>query len=133
MPWNEPGDPSKNKDPWTGRPKQTPSDLEALLRGLYKKVIALFKLRAANKKLGFSYAFLPTELNAKALGLLSIVCLFVWLALGIFKVDTDESAVVTHFGVYNATLNAGYHWILRPFQQYTLIHSGKVNTLPNYC
>jgi modulator of FtsH protease HflK len=130
MPWNEPGDPSKNKDPWTGRPKQTPSDLEALLRGLYKKVIALFKLRAANKKLGFSYAFLPTELNAKALGLLSIVCLFVWLALGIFKVDTDESAVVTHFGVYNATLNAGYHWILRPFQQYTLIHSGKVNTLP---
>lgn len=130
MPWNEPGDPNKNKDPWTGRPKQTPSDLEALLRDLYKKAIALFKLSTANKKSGFNYSFLPTELNAKALGLFSIFCLLAWLAFGFFKVDTDESAVVTRFGVYSTTLNSGYHWILKPFQQYTLINSGKVNTLP---
>lgn len=129
MPWNEPGDPSKNKDPWTGRPKQTPPDLEAFLRDLYKKVIALFKLRIVKKKPGVARSFLPTELNAKALGLFSIFCLFAWLALGFFKVNPDESAVVTRFGVYRATLDAGYHWILKPFQHYTIINSGKVNTL----
>jgi len=51
MPWNEPGDPSKNKDPWTGRPKQTPPDLEAFLRDLCKKIVALFKLKIFNKPL----------------------------------------------------------------------------------
>lgn len=129
MPWNEPGDPSKNKDPWTGRPKQTPPDLEAFLRDLYKKIIALFKLRVVNKKSGFARSFLPTRLNAKAIGLFSIFCLLLWLALGFFKVNIDESAVVTRLGVYSTTLDSGYHWILKPFQQYTIINSGKVKNL----
>lgn len=129
MPWNEPGDPSKNKDPWTGRPKQTPPDLEAFLRDLYKKIVALFKLRILHKKSAFARPFLPTKLNTKSISLISIFCLFAWLALGFFKVNMDESAVITRFGAYSTTLGSGYHWILKPFQHYTIIHSGKVNTL----
>jgi modulator of FtsH protease HflK len=126
MPWNEPGDPSKNKDPWTGRPKQTPPDLEAFLRDLYKKIIALFKLRVLSKKSALARPFLPTKLNAKSIGLISIFCLIVWLAFGFFKVNRDESAVITRFGAYSATLGSGYHWILKPFQHSTIINSGKV-------
>jgi modulator of FtsH protease HflK len=129
MPWNEPGDPSKNKDPWTGRPKQTPPDLEAFLRGLYKKVVALFKLKVVNKKSAFARPFLPTKLNAKAVGLFLIFCLLAWSALGFFKVNIDESAVITRFGAYSTTLGSGYHWILKPFQHYTIINSGKINKL----
>ena len=129
MPWNEPGDPSKNKDPWTGRPKQTPPDLEAFLRDLYKKIIALFKLRVLNKKSALARPFLPTKLNAKSIGLISIFCLIAWLALGFFKVNRDESAVITRFGAYSATLGSGYHWIPKPFQHYTIINSGKVTKL----
>lgn len=129
MPWNEPGDPSKNKDPWTGRPKQTPPDLEAFLRDLVKKIVALFKLRILNKKSALARPFLPTKLNAKSLGLISIFCLLAWLALGFFKVDRDESAVITRFGAYSTTVSSGYHWILKPFQQYTIINSGKINKL----
>lgn len=129
MPWNEPGDPSKNKDPWTGRPKQTPPDLEAFLRDLYKKIVALFKLRILHKKSALARPFLPTKLNAKSISLISIFCLFAWLALGFFKVDIDESAVITRFGAYSTTLGSGYHWILKPFQHYTIINSGKVTKL----
>lgn len=129
MPWNEPGDPSKNKDPWTGRPKQTPPDLEAFLRDLYKKIVALFKLRILHKKSALARPFLPTKLNAKSISLISIFCLFAWLALGFFKVNMDESAVITRFGAYSTTLGAGYHWILKPFQHYTIINSGKLTKL----
>jgi len=129
MPWNEPGDPSKNKDPWTGRPKQTPPDLEAFLRALCKKIVALFKLRILNKKTVLARPFLPTKLNAKAMGLILIVCLLAWFALGFFKVNMDESAVITRFGVYSATVDSGYHWILKPFQHYTIINSGKITKL----
>ncbi len=132
MPWNEPGDPSKNKDPWTGRPKQTPPDLEAFLRDLYKKIVALFKLRILHKKSAFARPFLPTKLNAKSISLISIFCLFAWLALGFFKVNMDESAVITRFGAYSTTLGSGYHWILKPFQHYTIINSSKVTTLSTH-
>ncbi|WP_342220649.1 FtsH protease activity modulator HflK [Rickettsiella endosymbiont of Miltochrista miniata] len=132
MPWNEPGDPSKNKDPWTGRPKQNPPDLEAFLRDLVKKIVALFKLRILNKKSAFARPFLPTKLNAKSISLISIFCLLAWLALGFFKVNMDESAVITRFGAYSTTLGSGYHWILKPFQHYTIINSGKVTTLSTH-
>jgi modulator of FtsH protease HflK len=129
MPWNEPGDPSKNKDPWTGRPKQTPPDLEAFLRDLYKKIVALFKLRILNKKSALARPFLSTKLNAKTMGLILIFCLLAWFTLGFFKVNVDESAVITRFGAYSATVSSGYHWIFKPFQQYTIINSGKVAKL----
>jgi modulator of FtsH protease HflK len=129
MPWNEPGDPSKNKDPWTGRPKQTPPDLEAFLRGLYKKIVALFKLRILNKKSVLARPFLPIKLNAKTMTLILIFCLLAWLALGFFKINMGESAVVTRFGAYSATVDSGYHWIFKPFQQYTIVNSGKMATL----
>lgn len=129
MPWNEPGDSGKNKDPWTGRPKQTPPDLEAFLRDLYKKIVALFKLKTLNKKSVLARPFLLANLNAKTMGLILIFCLFIWFVLGFFKITMDESAVITRFAAYDTTVGPGYHWILKPFQHYTIINSGKINKL----
>ena len=132
MPWNEPGDSGKNKDPWTGRPKQTPPDLEAFLRDLYKKIVALFKLRTLSKKTVFTPSFLLTKPNTKTMGLISILCLLLWFAFGFFKINNDESAVVTRFAAYDSTVGPGYHWILKPFQHYTVIDSGKINKLSTH-
>ncbi len=129
MPWNEPGDSGKNKDPWTGRPKQTPPDLEAFLRDLYKKIVALFKLRTLNKKSVLARPFSLATLNAKTMGLIAAFCLLIGFALGFFKVNTDESAVITRFAAYDKTVGPGYHWILKPFQHYTIVNSGKINKL----
>lgn len=130
MPWNEPGDPSKNKDPWTGRSKQTPPDLEAFLRDLLKKISTFLKLKIFNTKSTRSRSWIPTKVNGKSsIGLASIFCLLVWFALGFFKVNPNESAVITTFGAYHTTEGFGYHWILKPFQRYTLISSEKVNKL----
>lgn len=127
MPWNEPGDPSKKKDPWTGRPKQTPPDLEALLRDLCKKIIALFKLKTLNRKANIIAKSLPAQLNTAGLVLITIICVLAWLAGGFFKVNAGEQAIITRFGQYNATLTPGTHWIFKPIEQYTLVNLGKVN------
>ena len=122
MPWNEPGNSSNNKDPWTGRPKQTPPDLEAFLRGLRKKIVALFKAKSLNSSTSaFTKAFLPTQLNAKLLGLIFSFLILAWLSCGFFTVAASEQAVVTLFGKYHSTLSPGRHWIFRPIETSTII------------
>ena len=122
MPWNEPGNSSNNKDPWTGRPKQTPPDLEAFLRELRKKIVALFKSKSFNKNTtAFTKAFLPTRLNAKFLGLIFSFLIVAWLFSGFFTVAPSEQAVITLFGKYQTTLSPGRHWIFRPIETRTII------------
>ncbi len=116
MPWKEPGNSSNNKDPWTGRPKQTPPDLEAILRGLRKKIAALFKLKAFNKNTAVFTKVLPTQLNTKTIGLIFSVLVLAWLLSGFFTVNASEQAVITRFGKYHTTLSSGRHWIFRPIE-----------------
>lgn len=122
MPWKEPGNSSNNKDPWTGRPKQTPPDLEAFLRELCKKITALFKLKAFNKNAAvLTKTLLPTQLNTKTIGLIFGFSLLAWLFSGFFTVDTKEQAIITRFGEYNATLASGRHWLFRPIERRYII------------
>jgi modulator of FtsH protease HflK len=122
MPWNEPGNSSNNKDPWTGRPKQTPPDLEAFLRDLAKKIVALFKFKTINKsKTAFTKVFLLTHINTKRSGILFSFLLLAWLLSGFFTVASSEQAIITRFGKYDATLLPGHHWIFRPFESRYII------------
>lgn len=123
MPWNEPGNSSNNKDPWTGRPKQTPPDLEAFLRDLLKKIAALFKLKSFNKNAAIlTKTLLPLRFNSKVIGFIFTFLLLAWLCTGFFTVDPSEQAVVTRFGHYIATLSPGHHWILKPIESRYVIH-----------
>ncbi|MES2142238.1 MAG: FtsH protease activity modulator HflK [Pseudomonadota bacterium] len=127
MPWKEPGNSSNNKDPWTGRPKQTPPDLEAFLRELRKKITALFKLKSLNKNsASITKTLLPIQLNTKTVGLVFSFLLLAWLSSGFFTVDTSEQAVITRFGKYSATLPAGHHWIFRPIETRYIISENNI-------
>lgn len=127
MPWNEPGNSSNNKDPWTGRPKQTPPDLEAFLRDLRKKIAAFFKLKAFNKNAhAFTKTFLPAQFNIKILGLIFSALFLSWLFSGFFSVAPSEQAVITRFGKYHATLSQGHHWIFRPLETRYIISEKNV-------
>lgn len=122
MPWNEPGNSSNKKDPWTGRPKQTPPDLEAFLRDLAKRIIALFKFKTLNKrKTTFTKTFLPIQINTKCLGILFSFFVLAWLFSGFFTVASSEQAIITRFGKYDTTLLPGRHWIFRPFENRYII------------
>jgi len=126
MPWNEPGNSRKNKDPWTGRPKQTPPDLEAFLRDLLKKIAALFKLKSPNKNASIlTKTLFPPQLNAKIIGVIVGLLLLAWLLSGFFTVNPSEQAVVTRFGQYIATLAPGHHWIFKPIESRYVIHTEK--------
>jgi membrane protease subunit HflK len=126
MPWNQPGNSSNNKDPWTGRPKQTPPDLEAFLRDLLKKIIALFKLKSSYREATtLIKMILPPPLNAKVIGLIFSFLLLAWLCSGFFILDSSEQAVITRFGQYITTLSPGRHWILKPIESRYVIHPEK--------
>jgi len=130
MPWNEPGNSSNNKDPWTGRPKQTPPDLEAILRDLLKKIATLLKLRPSHKGTFIRVkAFSLSQLNAGIMGLACILLLLAWLFSGFFTVNSSEQAIVTRFGQYVTTLSLGRHWILKPIESYYVIHPQKNDPL----
>ncbi len=127
MPWNEPGN-SSNKDPWTGRSKQNPPDLEAFLRDLRKKIVALFKSKTFNKsKTTLTKTLLPTQLNTKLLGLIFSFLILAWLFSGFFTVAPSEQAVITLFGKYHTTLSPGRHWIFRPVEARTIISEKNID------
>jgi modulator of FtsH protease HflK len=121
MPWNEPGNSSNNQDPWTGRPKQTPPDLEAFLRDLRKKIIALLKPKAFNKKTNFPKALISSQLNTLLIGFALGLLLLAWIFSGFFIVGPAEQAIVTRFGQYHATLSPGRHWIFKPVETRSII------------
>lgn len=128
MPWNEPGNSSNNKDPWSGRPKQTPPDLEAFLRDLRKKIAAIFKLKVLNNKgaRNLSKTVLPAEFNIKIVGLIFGLFLLAWLWSGFFTVEPSEKAIITRFGKYHTTLLQGHHWIFRPFESRYIVSEKNV-------
>lgn len=116
MPWNEPGSSNNgDKDPWTGKPKQSgPPDLEAALRQFKKKLQAYL----GNKKPGNGPGKDNSDQPPFQFGrnrIIAVIALLIiaWIAWGFFIVDASEKAVVLRFGKYAETVGPGLHWILR--------------------
>ena len=45
-------------------------------------------------------------------GLIAGVVVLIWLGTGIFIVQEGQQAVITQFGRYSHTVDAGFHWRL---------------------
>lgn len=101
MAWNEPG--GNNKDPWNNNNNdQGPPDLDEALKKLQEKFFG---------KGGGSNGQSPMpSLGGGAIVGLIFVLVVVWAALGFYKVDETEQAVVLRFGKYHATKGPGLQW-----------------------
>jgi len=102
MSWNEPG--NDKKDPWSGRDRDTPPDLDEVMKTLNEKFRNLFggKLPPSGGGTG----------STQFLGLVAAAFLGLWVLTGIYVVDEGSRGVVTRFGAYVDTTLPGLHWHL---------------------
>ena len=63
-------------------------------------------------------------------GLIIGVVLLIWLGTGFFIVQEGQQAVITQFGRYKATVNAGFNWRLPyPIQRHELVFVTQIRSL----
>jgi membrane protease subunit HflK len=109
MPWNNQGGGWQGggggQGPWGGRPGgggQQPPDLEELLRRSQEKVRKIFPGGGGG---GFGFGG-----NRKALVLIPLILVVIWLASGFYRVQPDEQGVVLRFGAWVNTTQPGLNW-----------------------
>jgi membrane protease subunit HflK len=96
-----------------------PPDLDELWRDFNRKLSGLFggkpggppPGRGGNEGPGGGSPFQPDMKSAGiGVGLVAVVALLIWLGSGFFIVQEGNRAVVTTFGKYSTTLDAGFQW-----------------------
>jgi len=106
MAWNEPGG---GRDPWSGGGSdQGPPDLDQVIKNLQTKFGGVFR---GGKPGGGGGGGGGGAFGSLGVGIVALVLLLAWLAVGVYIVDPAEQGVVTRFGKYERTEGAGPHWL----------------------
>ena len=93
-----------------------PPDLDELWRDFNRKLSGLFggkggPMRSGGDDGGGGPSFQPDMKSAGiGVGLIGVVALLIWLGSGFFIVQEGHQAVVTTFGKYSHTKDAGFQW-----------------------
>ncbi|MGD7036693.1 FtsH protease activity modulator HflK [Methylotuvimicrobium buryatense] len=103
MSWNEPG--GGKKDPWSGRggDDKGPPDLDEAIRALQEKIGGIFGGGGGG---GGS----SPGASMKGFGFLIGGAVVLWGLSGFYIVDEGNHGVVTRFGKYTETTQAGLNW-----------------------
>lgn len=129
MSWNKPG--GDDKDPWSGRDDQEgPPDLDEAIRSLQKKLSSLFGGNSGNGNSGGEEGGDgeggSNSISATSLGILAAGAVALWAASGFYIVDEGNHGVVTLFGKYAATTQAGLNWHFpAPIEQVEIVNVKK--------
>lgn len=123
MSWNEPG--GGKKDPWSGRgDEKGPPDLDEAIRSLQDKLGGLFGGGG-----GGGGSKTPGG-SMKTLAYLAGGAVVLWGLSGFYIVDEGNNGVVTRFGKYAETTQAGLNWHLpAPIEQVTIVNIMKNRTI----
>ncbi len=115
-----PAEPQRPAEPPRGGgggrgPNQGPPDLDELWRDFNRKLSGLFGGRGGrgnDNKGGGGYQ--PPDMKSAGLGIgvIAGIALLIWLGTGFFIVQEGQQAVITQFGKYHSTVNAGFNWRL---------------------
>jgi membrane protease subunit HflK len=93
---------------------QSPPDLDELWRDFNRRIGGLFGGKGGGG--GQSPAGGGQGPSGKATGigagLIAVALLVIWLGSGFFIVQEGQQAVITQFGRYHGTVNAGFNWRL---------------------
>ena len=121
MSWNEPG--GGKKDPWSGRgDEKGPPDLDEAIRSLQDKLGGLFGGGGGGGKTPGG--------SMKTLGFLAGGAIVLWGLSGFYIVDEGNNGVVTRFGKYTETTQAGLNWHLpAPIEQVNIVNIMRNRTI----
>ena len=120
-----------------GGPGGQPPDLDELWRDLNRKLGGLFGGRGGGGRPRLPGSgnggggFQPDMKNAGvSLGLIAAIALLIWLGTGFFIVQEGQQAVITQFGKYKSTVNAGFNWRLPyPIQRHELVFVTQIRSV----
>lgn len=133
MSWNQSGNQSGDKNPWTGKqksPEQGPPNLDEALRKLQQRLQQLFgkkiNLSSVSNNGGNNINFSSDGFKLGA-SLIGAVILVFWLLSGIFIVDPAEQAVIVRFGKYVKTVGPGPHWIPTIIESQYTVNEEKIS------
>lgn len=105
MSWNEPGGGgNKPNDPWGGGGNQGPPDLDEALKKLQSRLGGLFGGGSS------SGGGASSGISGAALGVMALVALLVWAALGLYQLEEPERGVILRFGKFHNTVGPGLQW-----------------------
>ena len=111
-------------------PNAGPPDLDELWRDFNRKLSGLFGGKPPS---GPSHGggFQPDMKSAGVgIGLIVGVLLLLWLGTGFFIVQEGQQAVITQFGRYKSTVNAGFNWRLPyPIQRHELVFVTQIRSV----
>lgn len=136
-PDNEPVIPPTDTRPQSGRKpgaNSGPPDLDELWRDFNRKLGGLFgKVQPPRSggNGGGPGGFQPDMKSAGVgMGLIAAVVVLIWLGTGFFIVQEGQQAVITQFGKYSKTVNAGFNWRLPyPIQRHELVFVTQIRSV----
>ncbi len=137
-PDSEPVRPPPENRPQNGRKPSAnagPPDLDELWRDFNRKLGGLFggaqTPRSGGAGGGGSGGFQPDMKNAGlGMGLIVAIVALIWLGTGFFIVQEGQQAVITQFGKYSKTVNAGFNWRLPyPIQRHELVFVTQIRSV----
>ena len=112
-------------------PNQGPPDLDELWRDFNRKLGGLFGGKGKRPDSGGGFGggnggggFQP-DMRSAGIGAIVVaaVVVLIWLGTGIYIVQEGQQAVITQFGKYNGTVEAGFNWRLPwPIQRHETVN-----------
>jgi len=111
-----------------------PPDMEEMWRDFNRRLSGLFGGKGGQRPTGpgnGDNSFPPDMRNAGVgIGLIAGVVALIWAGSGFFIVQEGQQAVVTSFGKYDHTANAGFSWRFPyPFQAHEIVAVTQVRTV----
>ena len=133
-PESEPNKPTPDGGSSNGRrnaPAGGPPDLEEVWKDFNRKLGGLFGQGSQPPRGGAGGGFQPDMKNAGiGAGLIAGVLVLIWLGTGFFIVQEGQQAVITQFGKYKGSVNAGFNWRLPyPIQNHELVFVTQIRSV----
>ncbi|MFT4677630.1 MAG: membrane protease subunit HflK [Patiriisocius sp.] len=110
MAWNEPGGGNQGgKDPWGNKDDQGPPDLDEAFRKLQNNLSEMFGGKKSTG--GGGGGSVGKGFSVGMLGVIAVVFLLGWAAMGVYQIDQQERGVVLRFGKQlDEVILPGLHW-----------------------
>ncbi len=132
-PEGEPNKPPVEQGPTQQRPNSGPPDLDELWKDFNRKLGGLFgKPSQTPRGSGIGGGGFQPDMKSAGIGLGLIVgvLVLIWLGTGFFIVQEGQQAVITQFGRYKSTVNAGFNWRLPyPIQRHELVFVTQIRSV----
>jgi membrane protease subunit HflK len=128
--------------PGRGQQQQSgPPDLDELWRDFNRKLGQIFGGKGGPQRPqgpggsggsggGSGGPEIPAFIKNLGIGVILGGALLVWLATGFFIVQEGQQAVITQFGKYHSTVNAGFNWRMPyPIQRHELVFVTQIRSV----